>query len=159
MVDRIVLLSVWFGTILLLVLFTPRKKIREANVVFLFKQLVTWPLGLLVVEFHLIEYPVREFAYATQTSFAFEYFIYPATCVIYILRYPENKSRLKRIGWQLFWPTWMTLIEVVIERHTNLIDYIHWAWYWTWLSLSATFFLSLVYYRWFFRKGIGKAST
>lgn len=159
MIDRIVLISVWFGAILLLVLFTPRDKIREANIVFLFKQLITWPIGLAVVEFHLIEYPVREFKIATHTSFSFEYFIFPATCVIYILRYPENKSRLIRIGWQLLWPTWMTLLEVVIERYTNLIHYIHWEWYWTWLSLSATFLLSHTYYKWFLRKGIEKAAT
>ncbi|WP_321166492.1 CBO0543 family protein [Paenibacillus sp. Soil766] len=144
---------------MLLVLFTPRNKIREANLVFLFKQLMTWPIGLAVVENHLIEYPVREFTFATQTSFSFEYFIYPATCVIFVLRYPENKNLFYKICWHLFWPTWITISEVLIERYTNLILYINWAWYWTWLSLSATFFISLVYYRWFFKKRNEKAST
>jgi hypothetical protein len=59
--DRIVLITIWCLTIIGLLCFVPRNKIREANIVFFFKQFMTWILGLLTVEFGLIEYPAREF--------------------------------------------------------------------------------------------------
>ncbi len=152
--DWIVLLSVWVVTILLLIIFTPREQIREAQVVFLFKQALTFLLGLLIVEFSLIEYPIRIFPIATRISFSFEYFIFPAISVLFVLRFPEHKSVLHKIGWYIFFPTWMTILEVIIERYTNLIDYINWAWYWTWITLLITFHLSRIYYLWFTKKGL-----
>jgi hypothetical protein len=150
-IDRIVLIAVWIFTIMLLVLFTPRHQLREAQIVFLFKQALTWPLGILVVESGLLSYPVREFPNAINTSFSFEYFIYPATCIIFVLRFPEKRSMLWKIGWYILFPSWMTLLEVLIERYTDLIHYVTWTWYWTWISLCITFFMSRHYYLWYIK--------
>ncbi|WP_147535835.1 CBO0543 family protein [Bacillus marasmi] len=151
-INFIVLISVWSLTILGLILWVSKDRLREACLVFFFKQFMTWILGLVVVECGWIEYPVREFSKASGTSFSFEYFIYPAICVIFNLRYPYHKGKLHRIGWFLFFPTWMTILEVLIEEHTDLIEYIEWSWYWTWLTLLITFFFSMHFYRWFFKK-------
>ncbi|MCR2803647.1 CBO0543 family protein [Paenibacillus soyae] len=150
--DRIVLLSAWLLTIILIVCFIPRSKIREAQIVFMFKQVLTWPLGVLIVQFGLIEYPVREFPQAFHSSFSFDYFIYPATCVLFVLRFPEGENLLKRVGWYLLFPSWMTVIEVLIEKYTKLILYVTWHWYWTWFGLMITFFLSRQYYLWFIKR-------
>ncbi|AGK55834.1 CBO0543 family protein [Bacillus sp. 1NLA3E] len=150
-VDYIVLISVWCVTILGLLYFVPRNKIREAIAIFLFKQSLTWLFGLMVVQLGLIEYPVREFPKASHTSFSFEYFIYPATCVVFNLHFPVHKSLVHKIGWFLFFPTWMTILEVLIAQNTELIHYIHWAWYWSWITLFLTFLFSFIYYRWFFK--------
>lgn len=149
--EYIVLISVWCLTIIGLLYYVRRYEIREALVIFLFKQMLTWAFGLLVVEFGLIEYPVREFQKASATSFSFEYFIYPAICVIFNLRYPINKGLLHRMGWFLFFPTWMTIMELLLEKNTDLIKYIHWTWYWTWITLFITFYVSMKFYRWFNR--------
>ncbi|WP_391563869.1 CBO0543 family protein [Paenibacillus cremeus] len=53
----------------LLILTVPRNKIREAFVIFSFKQMETWFLGLVVVYYNLLEYPVREFADVAKNSF------------------------------------------------------------------------------------------
>lgn len=153
-IDRIILLCAYLAAVALLLFGTPRGKIREANVIFMFKQVLTWLIGLVVSELRLLEYPVRSFAYATRASFDFEYFIYPATCVIFILRFPENKSVWHKIGWYLFWPTWMTILEVLLEKHTSLVHYEHWAWYWTWSTLLLTFTIPRMYFKWFVKKGI-----
>lgn len=152
LLDRIVLISVWIVTILGILLLTPREKIRDAHLVFMFKQVITWMFGLIVVEFKYIEYPIRIFEYATRTSFSFEYFIYPAVCIIFVLRFPKNKTILHKIGWYLLFPTWMTILEVLIERYTDLIHYINWSWYWTWLTLIFTFYLSRLYYTWYIKR-------
>lgn len=155
LIEWIILSSALLVTILLLILFTPRDKIREAHVIFMFKQVLTWLTGLLVVEFGLIEYPVREFQIATATSFSFEYFIYPAVCIVFVLRFPEYKTVWHKIGWFALFPTVITIGEVLIERYTNLIKYINWTWYWTWLSLLLYDILTFCYYLWFIKKGTG----
>lgn len=157
--DRIILIGIWIITCLLLIYSIPLHKIRQAFVIFTFKQTITWLLGVLVVEYKLIEYPVREFSYAIKTSFSFEYFIYPSLCCVFVLKFPQNKSILKKILWYLFFPSWMTILEVVFEKYTNLVHYISWHWYWTWLSLLATFFLSHMFYLWFMKKQTGGAGT
>jgi len=154
LIDRILLIAIWIITIIGLVLLTPRDKIREAAVAFMFKQVQTWLFGMTVVEYRLLAYPVREFPFASRTSFSFEYFIYPAVCVVFVLRFPEHKPMLYRIGWYLFFPTWMTILEVLIERYTNLVRYLHWAWYWTWVTLLITFLFSRLFYLWFVKKGV-----
>lgn len=60
-VDREIELSSWVLASLLLLIFVPKNRIREAHIVFLFKQLLTWIFGLLVVEKDLLRYPKRLF--------------------------------------------------------------------------------------------------
>lgn len=153
--DRTILIAVWIVTILLVLFTTPRNQIREAYIIFSFKQVLTWPLGLLVVQYKLIEYPVRMFPFAMRSSFSFEYFIFPALCIVFNLKFPENKSIIHKILWYLFFPSWMTILEVLIEKHTNLIRFIAWNWFWTWSSLLITFYLSRVFYLWFMKKQTG----
>lgn len=151
--DLIILLTCWALAVVLIFIAVTKETIRGAWVVFMFKQLQTWIMGLTIVEFGLIKYPYRLFfPYAMKSSFSFEYFIYPATCVLFVLRFPVNKSRVIRTLWYLFFPTWMTIVEYILENNTNLIHYIHWTWYYTWLSLLLTFILSRVFYNWFFHR-------
>jgi hypothetical protein len=91
--EKIIETSVWIIMTILLIKFVPRNRIREAWVIFLFKQFMTWIFGLVVVEKNLIRYPFRLFfKKATKTSFTFEYFVYPALCVLFNLYYPEKKN-------------------------------------------------------------------
>ncbi|WP_341442912.1 CBO0543 family protein [Oxobacter pfennigii] len=135
----------------MLLFFVPENRIRHAWLIFLFKQLMTWILGLLVVEYDLIEYPVEIFKYANKTSFTFEYFVYPVICVVFNLHYPGKKTLLKQFIYYLYYCTAITVIEIFIEKYTNLIKYIHWSWYLTWITLYITFFASRKFYVWFFK--------
>jgi hypothetical protein len=150
--DIVILAASWLAMIVILFIYVPKSKIRDAQVIFFFKQLLTWLLGLLIVEFKLIEYPVRLFKIATKTSFSFEYFIYPAICVIFNLHYPENRSKIKQFLYYSYYCTAITLFEVLCEKYTDLIEYIHWTWYLSWISFLLTFFISRKYYLWFFKK-------
>ena len=90
----------WFAIgamALLLYIFVPRNKIREAHTIFFFKQFVTWFFGLLVVEKNLISYPSRLFFKKTiKSSFTFEYFVYPALCVLFNFYYPERRNKMDK---------------------------------------------------------------
>lgn len=141
----------WAATAILLVLFIPRNKIRDAALIYLFKLFLTWLLGLTVVQLGLIAYPERLFAKATNTSFSFEYFIYPSICAVFNLHYPGHKSKFLQFLYYSLFCTVMTVIEVLVERHTNIIKYIHWSGFMTWITLFVTFFLSRQFYMWFFK--------
>ncbi|MFC4098039.1 CBO0543 family protein [Paenibacillus xanthanilyticus] len=150
-IDRTILISIDIIIALALIWLTPKDKLREATIIFLFKQTMTWSFGLLVVEWGLIEYPVREFVRANATSFSFEYFIYPSLCVIFNLRYPTRSARWKRWAWILAFPTAMTILEVMIERNTELIRFVHWNGYYTWITLLLTYLMSRTYFVWMYR--------
>ncbi len=149
-IETIILVLAWIITIAVLILTVQKNKIREAILIFLFKQLITWVVGLVVAQYGLIEYPVRSFPCATKASFDFEYFIYPAVCVVFNLHYPVGKSNFRQFVHYFITCTVMTIIEVLCEKFTNIITYIHWTWYTTWITLFITFFASRKFYLWFF---------
>lgn len=149
--EVIILASIWILTTLMLLILVPRDKLRQAIMIFFFKQFMTWVLGLTVVQFGLIEYHVRLFANATKTSFDFEYFFYPAISVVFNLYYPEGKGRAREFMHYFYFCSIMTVLEVVVERYTDILEYIHWTWYITWITLFITFYLSRKFYTWYFR--------
>ncbi len=147
--EYMVLLAAWILSIIALLLFVPRDKIRQAHIAFLFKLLLTWVFGLSVVELNLIEYPVRLFTYANRTSFTFEFFVYPAICAICFVHYPERKSKIIKFSYIAAYTSGMVLFEIILERYTQLIHYIHWAWYWSWITIFLTTLITILYSRWF----------
>lgn len=131
--------------------FIPKRKFRLAVVAYLFKQAITFLVGLVVVEFGLIEYPIRFFASISRTSFTFEYYVFPIICAAFNVWYPKGRSLLIQFRYYASYCTVMTLIEVILERHTNLIKYIHWEWYLTWITLFLTFYIVRLLCVWFFK--------
>jgi hypothetical protein len=136
---------------LLIFKYVPRHKMREAHVSFLFQQSMTWFFGLLVVEKGLIKYPYRTFfKKSNKTSFAFEFFIYPAITILFNLYYPEKRSCISKIIYVFSYSGVITLIETFTEKYTDLIEYKKWNRYWSFITLSCTYYVSRLYYRWFF---------
>lgn len=138
--------------IFLLFRFIPKNKIREAHVTYLFELIITWSVGLTVAEFNLIEYPIRLFPYANKASFIFEFFLYPSICAIFVVNYPEKKSTFAKFRYYFYYCTSLTIIEVIQERYTNILKYISWSWYLTWISFFITFYIATKYKQWFFNK-------
>lgn len=120
--------------IFLLFRFISKNRIYEAHVGFLFKLVITWSMGLLVSEYRLIEYPVRLFPYANKTSFIFEFFLFPSICALFVVNYPEKKNTLGKFMYNAYYCTALTVIEVLEERYTNILKYIHWTWYISWVT-------------------------
>lgn len=59
--EHTILIATCVITILSVFFLVPKDKIREAWLIFLFKQTLTWCIGLYVVQKRWIEYPVRLF--------------------------------------------------------------------------------------------------
>lgn len=152
--ERMVIASAYTISALLLLNFVPKNKIRHAVLAFLFKQVITWLLGLLVVEKKLIKYPYRPFFNNTyKASFCFEYLFYPVLCVLYNLYYPEKRNILVKVLYQCIHTSVIVALEVLIVKYTELIRYKKWTWYWSFITIWITNFFSHAFYKWFF-KGI-----
>jgi len=145
-------LSSWVITTLLLIKFVPRNRIREAHVSFLFKQMITWLFGLVVVEKKLISYPYRLFfKKSNKASFTFEYFVYPAVCSLFNLYYPQNKANFSKLLYYFVYSSVITGFEIYAVKYTDLIKYNRWTWYYSFLTIWFTNYLSRIYYKWFFK--------
>lgn len=148
---KLILYAVWIITTLSLFLFIPKNKVRLALQTILFKQVLTWPLGLFVVEMGWIQYPIRFFPNANQASFTFEYFFYPVVCAYFNVYFPSSKNLLTRVIYYILFCSSLTLAELFILHHTQLISYIHWNAYLTWASLFITFYITRQLCLWFFK--------
>ena len=149
--EKIIEISAWIVTALLLIKFVPRSRIREAHSFFLFKQLVTWLFGLVVVEKNLIAYPYRLFFKKTlKSSFTFEFFVYPALCSLFNLYYPEKRSNMVKLLYYFFHTGIITVFESFAVKYTDLIKYKKWAWYWSFTTMWISYYISRIYHRWFF---------
>ena len=147
----ILLIVYVLGTVILFLI--PKNKMRLAVVAFLFKQVITFFWGLVVVECGLLEYPVRLFASINRTSFTYEYFAFPVMCALFNVWYPNNRSILFRLGYYFAFTTLLTLTEVIVEKYTDLIRYIHWEWYISWVTIWLSFFIVRIFCLWFFSNG------
>lgn len=148
---KIILYIVWITTILSLFFFIPKDKMRLALVSILFKQVITWPVGLFFVDIGWIQYPIRFFENANQTSFTFEYFFFPVICAYFNIYFPTGKRLLVRATYYILFCSILTFAELLLLHYTELIRYIYWNAYFTWLGLFITLFLSRKFCLWFFK--------
>lgn len=132
-------------------LFVKRQKVRDAVFIFLFTQIPSWILGLLVVEIGCIQYPVRDFYKANATSFTYEFLVLPITTIFFILNYPNKKHWWFQGLYALTFCSVFTALEAVTVKYTRLIHYNKWSWYWTLLSLLAFYYFIYFIYVWYFK--------
>ncbi|WP_127533928.1 CBO0543 family protein [Paenibacillus kobensis] len=135
-----------------LIFLIPRDRIRLAVAAFLFKQAITFLIGLVVVQAGLIEYPIREFASVNRTSFSYEYFAFPLMCAYFNVRYPNGRSIPIQLGYYAVYSIVLTVMEVIIETYTDLIEYIHWEWYVSLITIGLSFWITRMFCVWFFAK-------
>ncbi|MCM3569230.1 CBO0543 family protein [Neobacillus mesonae] len=133
--------------------FIPKNKIRLAAAAFLFNQVITFLIGLVVVELGLLEYPIRLFASINRASFTFEYLAFPVVCAAFSVWYPNNRRLLFQYGYYAGFSSVLTIVEVIIEKYTDLIRYIHWEWYISWITICISLFIVRLFCVWFFAKG------
>lgn len=150
--EKSIIISIYILNAFLLFKFVPKDKIRNASVIFLFKQAITWLFGLLVVEKKLIVYPYRPFFRKTyKASFCFEYFFYPVLGVLFSLYYPEKRHALFKTLYHFIYASIITALEILILKYSKLIRYRNWKWYWSFMTIWLTNYLSHSFYKWFFK--------
>lgn len=150
--EKTIIVFAYIISAFLLFKYVPKDKIRHASVLFLFKQVITWLFGLLVVEKNLIEYPYRPFFKKSyKASFSFEYFFYPVYSVLFNLYYPEKGNILIKALYNFMNSLLFIGLELLIVKYTELIRYKKWHWYWSFITIWLANYVSHVYYKWFFK--------
>ncbi|MGD6853889.1 CBO0543 family protein [Bacillus infantis] len=153
--QRWLILGIILLSILCLKLLVPMEKVREAWVIYLFLQVMTWPAGLIAVEMGWIEYPIQLYPKANlynRTSFSFEFFLFPAVAIIFSLYFPRNKNVLGSLLYYLSFAGFFTFLEVLLETNTKLVEYHEWEWYWTLFSVMMFLYINHKFYRWFSKR-------
>ena len=158
--ERWILIGVISVSLLTIITLIPRDRAREAWILFLFLPLITWPAGLFVVEMGWIEYPIQLLKGVNQynrTSLTFEFFTFPVVAIIFSLYFP-NVRWYGAIIYYVCFAGFFTIIEVLLEKTTRLVEYHEWTWYLTLITVIIALFLNHTYYLWY-RQKLNKANT
>ena len=134
------LLRIILGVGLLLIPFAfKREKLKDWLLIFFLKGYISSFLDQIIVKKKQISYPVRFMSKYFDSSLLFDYLLFPILCVFY--NRTSEKSNLHSIFLQSFiYSTPMTVLEVILEKKTNLIRYKkNWNWLITYSTLVVTF--------------------
>ena len=134
------LLRIILGVGLLLIPFAfKREKLKDWLLIFFLKGYISSFLDQIIVKKKRISYPVRFMSKYFDSSLLFDYLLFPLLCVFY--NRTSEKSNLHSIFLQSFiYTTPMTVLEVILEKKTNLIRYKkNWNWLITYSTLVVTF--------------------
>lgn len=113
-------------------------------------QLLTWPFGILAVEYGGLKYPSRFLADAVGTSLTYEFLAYPAVGALFNLYYPKGRPWLYQTLYLFAYTSILTVGEVILERYTELVHYLHWNWFASWITILLTLLMNYLWYNWFF---------
>jgi hypothetical protein len=149
-IEFLIIILMWVIGLISYILFTPKNRYRRLLFAFLVCKTLMWISIIIHAKFHLISFPVRELPNATKVLITTGYFFYPLICGFYVIFEPKRSLALRFLYLSMY-ITGLTIFEVILEKYTNLITYIHYAWYWTWINLFCTFAVSNIIYWWFFR--------
>ncbi|MDR6121147.1 hypothetical protein QFZ87_000744 [Bacillus sp. SLBN-46] len=148
--DYTVIILIWVIGIIAYLFLTPKNRYRKVLFALILCQAFVWVSSLLHVKYHLLAFPVREFPKATDVLVTTEYFFYPLLSGFYIISEPK-RSPIIRFLYLSLWISGLTVMDVMLEKYTNLIEYVHYAWYLTWLNFFWIFVVTHLIYHWFFK--------
>ncbi|WP_112180236.1 CBO0543 family protein [Paraliobacillus zengyii] len=150
-IDYVILIFIWIiGAFISIFFITKQQKKRFIFAALLF-QSITWLNSLIHLELELIAFPIREFPRATDVLFATEYFLYPILYALYIIHEPK-KHFLLRFIYLLVVVSGLVGLELILVHFTNLVVYIHYAWYLEWIAFFIMFMLTNYLYHWFHKE-------
>lgn len=120
--------------VLAVILFS-RQPIHDWVTVFTLKSVITTFIDPIVVGAGMLEYPVRLLPQFFQFSLLFNYLVYPLVCVMFN-QTTYNRSLKNILAQAVFYSAVITLMEVWLEKHTQLIEFHTWTWYYSFISLT-----------------------
>ena len=121
-----------------------RKRIKDWMLVYLFISSTASLIGSVVAGKKLIIYPVRFLSESFESSVLFDYLLLPITCVIYnqITKY---KSFSPSMLFAFMFTIPMSAIELFFERKTKYIKYVRWNIFYTFTTMTITFWISKLF--------------
>lgn len=114
-------------------------------------QLFTWPIGIILVSLGKIDYPVRLFPKAVDSSFLHGYLMNPISFAIFYVNYPSKAKLIYRWLFTLLISYIPVVITDLVEKYTELVAYRAWRSYYTWIMTLLIYFFARKYLDWFFK--------
>jgi hypothetical protein len=153
--EILILVFSWLLSFGLLLKYIPKESRRTAHITFLFVQAIAWVYEYMQVVFKWVEFPYREFNFATKMSFSMHYFTYPTFGVFFIIFYPHHKGKLRGFIHIFLFAVAVSTYTSLIEHYSSLIEFKKWNWY---LSVLSNFIILCVIKRFvfWFKKGLFK---
>ncbi|MEH7307571.1 CBO0543 family protein [Neobacillus drentensis] len=149
-VDYVCIILMWVIGVIAFMFVTPQHRYRKVLIGLLICQALLWLNSLVHVELNLLAFPVREFPKANDLLVTTEYFFYPLLSGFYLVYEPE-RSIWTRLIYLSVWSLAIAIYDQMLVNYTNLVEYVHYAWYFTWLDFFCIFAATNVIYQWFFK--------
>ncbi|MFZ7946083.1 CBO0543 family protein [Neobacillus sp. 19] len=146
-----ILIAIWLFTIIALILFIPRKDRRRGFLAFLMFQAVIWLCDMPSFKLGLLSAPVRELPKATDLPLTIDYFFYPSLFAIFYVHRRVKGSLAFRLTYFFVWISVITLIDIVLERYTDLLEYERITYSGMWIYIVFLFYVSQACCNWFFK--------
>jgi hypothetical protein len=116
-----------------------RENLKEWLLVFFVKGYITNFIGHFAVKGKQVSYPIRFLPKFFKINIVFDYLLFPILCVFYN-RTSFFSTPITTIFQALLYSMPMTILEVILEKYTDLIKYKNsWNWMITYLTLAITF--------------------
>ena len=151
--DYIMMVLIWLTGITAFVVFTPKQLKRRFILAVINFQAFIWLGSLIIVINDFILFPIHEFPNATNVLLTTEYFLYPLLYGFYVIYKPQNNSSLRSI-YLLTYVSIVTAIDLMLVYFTDLVVYIHYTWYWKWITIFVLFSIANTTFKWFFKKEV-----
>ncbi|GFZ81249.1 hypothetical protein GCM10008018_28610 [Paenibacillus marchantiophytorum] len=151
-VERAILILAWVICMTLMPILVPKNRIRQAVLLFLSTQLITWVLSVMFVEWGFYENPIREFPAASGSNFTNNYLLFPFISTMFSLYYPNSKSSVLKWLFQARFVIAIGTYCALISKYSNLLEYRHFNVYFHMLVIWAVLNITRKYEGWFFSK-------
>ncbi|MET3697066.1 hypothetical protein SAMN05877753_101356 [Bacillus oleivorans] len=131
--DKAILWTLLLIGVVLLFFGVRKPFIKDTLLVFLLSAYFSTFIGVFVVEEKMLRYPVRFLSEYFEVSILYEYVLFPVVCMYFFQT--TRHSRYIGIALQCaLYTTALTIVEVLLERYTDLIEYNTWNWIYTFIS-------------------------
>lgn len=137
--ERIILWLLLIIGIALLFFSLRKPPIKDWILIFLLTSCFSIFIGVLVAKKKMLEYPIRFLSKYFSSSLLYEYLLLPVVCIYFYQTtyYSKYPSIILQCA---LYTSALTILEVLLERYTDLIEYHTWTWIHTFIS---TFFLMM----------------
>jgi len=149
--EHLILLLMWLFGFVGFILFVPKKDSRKGILAFMMFQAIIWLCDMPAFKYDLLRAPVRELPKASDLPLTIDYFFYPVLFSIFYVHRRVEGSLGSRITYFLVWVSAASLLDIVIERYTDLLEYKFLKWYGMWMYIGFLFYISQVCCNWFYK--------
>ncbi|WP_123042538.1 CBO0543 family protein [Cohnella candidum] len=147
--EQNLLLVIWVFSLLAILFGVPYGRRHSFVIAFITAQGLDWLAEILLLQYHVLSFPIREFPKASDMSISLMILYEPLCCAAYVI-YEPRKSWPIRALYLAFWVNVMTWTDIAISHFSQLQDHKSYYWLVAELVFGAELVVTNAVVRWFF---------